>query len=295
MPKNRPELFKRIVDTFYKAVIVYDRDNSIIYWNPAAEKITGYKASDTLGKKCHEIDLNGRGMCRTEKCPIERLKNGGAIEQYKKIMHAEGYRVPVLSRLWALQAGRRTVYVNTLTSLSAPVSAYEKIEQLEELVFTDGLTGVMNRRYAEGRIASKIEGYRLKSGPKFGLIFMDIDNFKSINDSCNHEVGDRVIQFIAMTITENMKGIDFAARWGGEEFIVVVDSESRDYAARVAENFRAALDRLRVESGGKGMKITASFGVTTVNNDDDVSRLVARADRLMYLSKKSGKNTVTAG
>jgi len=180
-------------------------------------------------------------------------------------------------------------------SLSTGMSAYEKIEQLEELVYVDGLTGVMNRRYAESRIADRIVEFRNKTGGKFGLIFLDIDNFKNINDSCNHEIGDRVIQFIAMTITEDMGGIDFVARWGGEEFIVVVNMDDDKYVGAIAERFRAALEKLRVESGKEGLKVTASLGVTMVREDDDAGRLVARADSYMYLSKKSGKNAVTAG
>ncbi|HWQ79434.1 MAG TPA: GGDEF domain-containing protein, partial [Anaerovoracaceae bacterium] len=160
--------------------------------------------------------------------------------------------------------------------------------QLEALVKTDTLTQSYNRAACDGILDQMCD-----SQCKFSLVLIDIDDFKLINDTYGHIAGDEVI----VKIVDEMKGVirqdDILARWGGEEFIIILPQTTLDKAAEIADRIRKFVSM--IENDYIMDKVTASFGVTERVEGDDMKSIINRADQLLYLAKKSGKDKVVSG
>ncbi|NUT56142.1 MAG: diguanylate cyclase [Thermoleophilia bacterium] len=166
---------------------------------------------------------------------------------------------------------------------------------VERQALVDGLTGLANRRQADEALASEIARTERLGGP-VGLILADVDDFKAVNDRYGHPTGDIVLRDLAETLRENVREIDTAARWGGEEFAVILPGTDLEGAAQVAERIRAALaERMILSVDAAPLHVTASFGVAVSNPTTTVQQLVEAADEALYRAKRAGKDRVYAG
>jgi diguanylate cyclase (GGDEF)-like protein len=166
---------------------------------------------------------------------------------------------------------------------------------VERQALVDGLTGLANRRQADEALASELARTERLGGP-IGLILADVDDFKAVNDRFGHPTGDLVLRDLAETLRENVREIDTAARWGGEEFAVILPGTDLEGAAQVAERIRVALAEKEITSvDGAPLHVTASFGVATSGPTTTVQQLVEAADEALYRAKRAGKDRVYAG
>jgi diguanylate cyclase (GGDEF)-like protein len=168
-------------------------------------------------------------------------------------------------------------------------------QKLETLATTDPLTGIANRRKMTEQISHELERARRFHHP-LSLLMIDIDHFKRINDTYGHEVGDKAIVAIARLLTESMRGVDLVARFGGEEFVLLMPETHVEVAVHAAERLRAAVAALTVEAGdGALVAQTISVGVSSADPSgalDTPSSLLVRADKALYRAKKDGRNRV---
>lgn len=170
----------------------------------------------------------------------------------------------------------------------------DKFQQGLELAITDGLTGLYNRRYMEGHLATLVEE-AANTGKPVSLLIFDIDHFKSVNDTYGHAAGDAVLKQFADRIAKNVRGIDLACRLGGEEFVVVMPDTDIGYATSVAERLRQciAAKPFRIDEEGRMLDVTVSIGIAMTNGPKDtVARLLERADQGLYRAKREGRNRV---
>ena len=166
-------------------------------------------------------------------------------------------------------------------------------KELAKLSNTDSLTGLRNRRFAEEQLDIQFKRY-CRHGTPCSLIILDIDYFKSVNDRYGHPAGDRTLREIARYTVENTRDIDIRARYGGEEFLIISPDTDISGARTLAERLRRHIEEHPVEWEDAVIRITASFGTAEILPDDpDPYRWVSRADKALYLSKKSGRNRVT--
>ncbi|MGZ4308386.1 MAG: diguanylate cyclase [Gaiellaceae bacterium] len=158
---------------------------------------------------------------------------------------------------------------------------------------TDSLTGLANRWRFDEELA--LEWRRAERvGDSLALILADLDDFKSVNDSHGHPVGDEVLRRVAEILAGNIRQVDLAARYGGEEFAVIVPEADLEGAQRLAERLRAALEEHPIDlPGGKRLVVTASFGVAVKGDLPRPEELIAVADEALYESKRAGKNQVS--
>jgi diguanylate cyclase (GGDEF)-like protein len=180
--------------------------------------------------------------------------------------------------------------------------AYEKIRrlneelekansELEQIAAFDSLSGLLNRRSLFTRIAIEIERSIRLDVPLTGLM-MDIDLFKNINDNFGHQCGDGVIREIGTRLLAGLRKYDYAGRYGGEEFFVVLSNSTDQQAQGIAERFRKDMEEMRVDCGGDRIGVTVSIGVGLYAHGESQESWIERTDRAMYRAKESGRNRI---
>jgi diguanylate cyclase (GGDEF)-like protein len=179
--------------------------------------------------------------------------------------------------------------------LQARVRAALRSKHLQDLLIKhaslDPLTGLPNRRALMERLQR--EWARMeRHGGSLSFIMVDIDHFKRVNDTYGHDVGDRVLQEVARTIARECRDVDLPARFGGEEFTIVVPDEKASGASRLADRCRQKIDEMSVAAGGQNIRTTASFGVAEAAGLSGPEALIRSADEALYQAKQSGRNTV---
>ncbi|MDX1634768.1 MAG: GGDEF domain-containing protein [Marinobacter sp.] len=158
----------------------------------------------------------------------------------------------------------------------------------------DALTGLANRREGHAQLNIEHERYR-RHGRPFSVVLIDIDLFKNINDTYGHLAGDRMITMVARTLQAQCRKVDTVARWGGEEFLVVLPETDGCEACRTGNRIRQAIADQVVEFEGQALAATISAGVATILGAESIDRLLQRADDALYKAKTSGRNTVCDG
>ena len=162
------------------------------------------------------------------------------------------------------------------------------VEELERLSETDPLTSIYNRRKFNDILSSEVErNKRYSTG--LSVIMCDSDHFKKINDQFGHDVGDNALKVFTSAISENIREVDMFARWGGEEFMILMPNTNADIARSVAEKLRQIVEETEVK---KVNTFTASFGVADLNEKDTTESLLKRVDEALYKAKNNGRNKV---
>ena len=164
----------------------------------------------------------------------------------------------------------------------------EKNDELEVLYITDRLTGLFNRHKLDSVVSDELNRAK-RYNHTFGIILIDIDYFKSVNDTFGHQVGDTVLVEIANILKANTRNTDTVGRWGGEEFLIVVPQTDELKIKKIAEALRRAIESHTFTTVGKK---TASFGVTVFQKNDTIELMLNRADEALYKVKSSGRNQV---
>jgi diguanylate cyclase (GGDEF)-like protein len=161
-------------------------------------------------------------------------------------------------------------------------------EQLFRQATTDVLTGVYNRLKFNEVLGAEIKRVMRHFSP-LSLIMLDIDHFKGINDTFGHSTGDRVLQQMAQLLKDNLRKYESLARWGGEEFMILVPDDDLEQASQLAERLRGIIEQSTFSAASP---VTGSFGVTQLREDDTIDSFINRADDALYRAKKRGRNRV---
>jgi diguanylate cyclase (GGDEF)-like protein len=166
-------------------------------------------------------------------------------------------------------------------------------QTLQRASLTDTLTGIANRRAMLERLKAEANRYQ-RGGKPFSVLMLDLDHFKRINDTHGHEAGDLVIVAVAQTLEQNLRSFDFCARWGGEEFLVLLTETNLKTAQGVSEKLRAAVAANEVEYQGERIPISFSGGIAVHPAGGNVNDTLRDADRALYEAKSQGRNRVIA-
>jgi diguanylate cyclase (GGDEF)-like protein/PAS domain S-box-containing protein len=295
-----PDFYETLLDNLYDGVYFVDRDRRITYWNRSAERITGFTRAEVMGKRCADnvlrhVDERGRSLCEGA-CPLSyTLKDGQFRSASVFLHHKQGHRLPVAVGVAPItDKGSKIIgAVEIFRDNSATVAALEHLKELENLAYLDALTHIANRTYLENFIVAKFNELRRQNW-SFGVIFLDVDHFKQVNDTYGHQTGDEVLKMVAQTLAGNVRSFDLVGRWGGEEFLcVIVNLKEPEQLVNLAERLRVLVESSWFSRPDRSFRVTISLGVTMARIQDTPETLVQRADDLMYRSKESGRNRVT--
>ncbi len=293
------EFHKAIVDNLHDGVYYVDRDRRITYWNHGAERISGYAAAEVLGRGCRDgildhTDEDGRVLCRTA-CPVAKtLADGRPREAHVYLHHRQGARVPVAIRVAPITDGTGTVVgaVEIFGDDRERQATEARLEELRRIAVIDPLTEVGNRRWVEMTVRARLDDL-VRYGHPFGVLFVDLDRFKAINDRHGHEVGDAVLRAVATTMSAAVRGTDSIGRWGGDEFVAICPAADAAGLALAGERVRALVAAASITVDGGAIAPSVSVGGAEARRSDDVGTLLARADDAMYRSKQDGRDRVT--
>lgn len=278
------------------ALYFVTKDRQIIFWNQKAEEITGFKKEEVLNAYCFDnildhTDEKGKNLCTTS-CPlVEAINTKKPVKARLFLKNKIGSRIPV--NIEAIPVFDDSG--NTIGAIEYFFEDYglkqirEKIRQLEAKAYIDPLTGIPNRRMLEKSLSKYLKEYR-QTKNAFSLLFIDIDGFKKINDELGHLYGDIALKSIAKTLISNLKPIDLAGRFGGDEFVVILANTNEKELKKFCKKLSVIISSSTIRHGNIEFKISASLGGTTIKPDDTKKSILQRADSLMLLAKKSGKN-----
>ena len=292
---------RKLLDSLYDGVYFVDSERRITYWNQGAEQLTGYSCSEAVGRLCFDnflmhVDEEGCALCFGG-CPLAAtIVDGERREAEIYLRHKLGHRVPIWVRVAPIKdnAGRIVGAVEVFSDISAKKQIERRAGELESLAFRDALTGVPNRLYLELKVEQAIQEVE-QLGRIIGLLMIDVDHFKQVNDTYGHETGDATLRTVCNTLTHNMRPGDTVGRWGGEEFLTLAVDVSASGLATFAERCRHLIAESAVSIGSKHLQVTASLGATLLQHGESAETAIQRADELMYKSKIAGRNRTTLG
>lgn len=290
-----------LISAVSDGVCVMDHSKKVVVWNPSAERISGYSAEEALGSVCCEelfmhADDSGRLLCGSD-CPVEEsVRTNRPIRREATLLHKSGYRVPVSLTVIPIgpEEGGEGGVLEVFTERSSRRELEKRVRKLEAVALVDHVTSVPNRRYLQTKVETAIQE-RERYGIEIGLLFMDVDGFKAINDLHGHSMGDAVLQTVAGTLKALSRPTDVFGRWGGDEFLGIVRFADREVLEKIGARCRSLVEASVVRRDGRGLGVTLSVGGTLITDRDDAQSVVKRADSLMYESKRRGGDLITIG
>jgi diguanylate cyclase (GGDEF)-like protein/PAS domain S-box-containing protein len=299
---DEKDFYKDIIDNLYDGIYFVDRERVITYWNKGAERITGYAAGQTVGRSCRDnllnhVTANGIQLCQNH-CPLAAVMEDGKEREAEVFLHhADGHRLPVVVRATALRdaAGNIIGAIESFSNNTSLIDTRRELRELHRVAMTDTLTGVGSRKHLNGRLNAVIAECE-HNATLAGILFMDVDHFKQVNDTYGHNNGDSVLRMVAHTIRYALRATDTVGRWGGEEFVAILhDVQNSRALETAAEKIRTLVGFSSLDIDGEILNVTVSIGGTMLQPGDTPELLIQRADALMYQSKQSGRNRVTIG
>ena len=284
------ELLFAAVDASDQIVMITDADQCIVYVNGAFTRVTGYPAHEALGRK--PSFLQGPDTSQATRLDLHR-----AIEQGQRVS-AEllNYRKsgePFWVDVSIVPVSRPTGAIAHWIAIERDITARKAQEQeTARLAMEDHLTGLPNRRAAETRLQVEFSRVR-REGSAFAVALIDVDRFKLVNDQYGHRIGDVALTHLAKLLARNMRGGDWIARWGGEEFLACLHALDARGALIAAERARKLVRGQPVKLAQGDLSLTISTGVALCGPDcASLDAVLANADALLYQAKQSGRDKV---
>jgi PAS domain S-box/diguanylate cyclase (GGDEF) domain len=285
----------------FSVVIIEAESHHIVYANERALKLFGRTREQLIGYNCHEL------LCPAEsgKCPLDLGQCCDNSE--REITRADGTRLTVIETVVSMEIGGRRYLLESLIDCSAQKKMQKKLqlvnrdllseidkrveieERLKNLAYSDYLTGLPNKLSFLGHLNRAIIGASVTTD-KLAVLFIDLDEFKMVNDTMGHAVGDRLLLEVADRLKKNLRGNDVIARLGGDEFVVLLERIQPEGLDGVAEHLLSSL-RQPFQIKNREFFVTTSIGAAIFPNDGaDADSLIKNADAAMYKAKAQGRN-----
>ncbi len=274
------------------AVLEWDRDFRLVRWSPQAENIFGWRADEVLGMPLagnpliHEADRDAMVGLTAKLMSGEEPRATGLTRNYRSngdTIWCEWYHSALLDAAGSI--------VSILSFVQDVSSRIEAEERLQFLATRDALTGLPNRLLLQERLTQAIAQAK-RTARRVGVLFIDLDRFKNVNDTLGHRIGDELLKHVTQALSSALRETDLLARLGGDEFMVIVeDFDDPAVLGRIAQKLQDAIAQpWSIED--HDIYVTSSIGISVYPDDsDDPEELLKHADVAMYRSKELGRNT----
>lgn len=289
----RQQRLETILDNAAEGIITFDAAGRIESFNKAAERLFGYTENEVVGKDLSLIvppqlrekrEDYLRHFLRTE---LQRLiGHEGEVTG----RHKDGATFHMALKISAMVLEGRQLYTGLVADISERKAM---LDHLKDMAEHDGLTGLYNRSYFQQELERVVERAKRAGGICCALLYIDLDNFKYINDTLGHTAGDRLIVEIASLLSKRARKSDLIARIGGDEFSVLLFDTTPILSVQVAESFRARLADYIFKCNGEMVDIGCSIGVTAISpSTTSATAVLSQADIACHLAKRGGRNRV---
>ncbi len=282
-----------ILDNAAEGIITFNQLGKIESINKATEKLFGYAETEVIG---HDISL-------LIPPPESYDKRAGYLEHFMRNeirrlighegevigRHKDGTRFHLALKISEIVVDGMPLY----TALAADISERKAmLDHLKIMAEHDGLTGLHNRSYFQNEMERYLEQVR-RTGQTCALLYLDLDNFKFVNDTLGHAAGDRLLIEVASILNKRARKTDVIARMGGDEFTVLLYNVTHEQALNTAESFRKKLANYRFRQTGETVEMGCSIGIALVTSQSrDISEIMSQADLSCHLAKRAGRNRI---
>jgi diguanylate cyclase (GGDEF)-like protein/PAS domain S-box-containing protein len=293
--RREVEAARDTLESIGDAVLSTDLSGRVTYLNLAAESMTGWSRAEAAGRPLADVlHIVTRGTRERARDPLSlavALDKTVGLTADCILVRRDGSETEIEDSASPIHSrdGHVTGAVMVFRDVGA---ALDIARQMAHEARHDGLTGLPNRQWLAGRLTEAI-AFAERRGKPLGVAFLDIDGFKSLNDTLGHAAGDQLLQAVATRLADALRRSDTVSRYGGDEFVVVLpEIEHATHAATVGNKLRdAAAGSYRV--GSRDVFVTASLGLSLYPEDGhDAGTLIAKADAAMYEAKRAGSGNV---
>ncbi len=289
----RRQRLETILDNAAEGIVTFDAEGRIESFNKAAEGLFGYTENEVVGRDLSLIvppqlrenrEDYLKHFLRTE---IQRLiGHEGEVTG----RHKDGATFPMALKISAMMLEGKQLYTGLVADISERKAM---LDHLKDMAEHDGLTGLYNRSYFQQELERVVERVKRAGGICCALLYIDLDNFKYINDTLGHTAGDKLIVEIAGLLSKRARKSDLIARIGGDEFSVLLFDTTPMLSVQVAESFRAKLADYIFKCGGDTVDIGCSIGITAISpSTASATAVLSQADLACHLAKRGGRNRV---
>lgn len=282
--RDAVELWRVLFEQSAEGMVVLDMSGRIVEVNQCCAEMVGCTVEEVLGLYAYDF------VVQFDEDQIKEIlhhTDDKGMHFETKLRRKDGTLIDVeLSNNGAIYKGEKLIFC-LCRDISRQKQDQAKILRLATI---DNLTGLFNRHAFQDKLSSEINRVS-RYGKPLSVLMYDLDHFKRINDNFGHEMGDTILLKVSELVRDNIRAVDVAGRWGGEEFLVLMPEADGEKAKQVAEKLRKVIASHQFAAVGQ---VTASFGVTQYKPGETAQTLLRRADDAVYLAKHQGRNRVEA-
>ena len=291
--RARQQRLETILQNAAEGILTFDQHGVIESFNNAAEKLFGYKEQEIIGQPMNLLipaearDAREGYLEHFMRAEIKRLI-GHETEITGR--HKDGTKFPMALKISTLTLEGKQLYTGLVADISERKALVEHLKNMAE---HDGLTGLYNRGYLQAELERVVERARRAGGQNYALFYIDLDNFKYVNDTLGHAAGDRVLIEVAAILHKRARKSDMIARLGGDEFAVLLYNTSPELAVQVAESFREQMMNYTFKQASERVDIGCSIGVGMITSaTKSATESMSQADIACHFAKREGRNRV---
>ncbi|MBF0592764.1 MAG: diguanylate cyclase [Nitrospirae bacterium] len=285
-----------ILEELFDGVYIVDRDLNIMFWNRAAEMITGFNRKELLGRPFTNKILNPvtyqGDFFDQGKCPIARTLNDG-IRRTENLFfqHKKLYRMPISQHITPLKNDTGEI-VSVAVIFKDSSSRLVFMQRNADVVNTDSVTGVANRAYIDMTLQTKFNELR-SYGESFAVVLIDIDHYKNIRAIFGSSVAETALKMVSRTLLKCSRNSDIIGRWGEVELIAIIPNVNEYQLNVITNRFRMLIEKTILTVGTRVVPITISQGAAIAQPVDNEATIIKRTDTLLEESRQTGGNTLS--
>jgi diguanylate cyclase (GGDEF)-like protein/PAS domain S-box-containing protein len=293
------DFYKDLIESMYCGVYFVDRTRKVTYWNPGAERITGFLRDEVIGTNCSDnllqhVDTEGNRLCQG-KCPLAAtIDDGQEREVHAFLRHKDGHRLPVQIRTAPIydEAGEAIGAVEIFMSDRAYANTQRRVSDLQRLAMIDPVTRLMTQAFVQTTLFGRLEALE-RFGWKFGVMIAEIDRFADLVSERGQEQADQLVRVLATTFLNTSRPFDVVAHWSDHGMLVLIENADAGQLESIAKRYCVLAAQSGVRGKDKPLKSTVSIGATLAHSGDALESLIDRAEKALARSADKGGNRVS--